>query len=346
MISNNRLVIVSLALSLICCVAARCKKLSADGIDDIVQSRLSSVVLVIASDSSSSSVGSGVYIGGRYVVTAKHVMRGYNRGVISFHDGSQRKIAGVYDSNAQDQSIVVFDGQVSVRPAPIAVRDPREGEQVTLAGFDHGQRLRFYSGRIGVAGRWDNGKGSEVFTVSVSGDSGGPVFDSNGDWVGTLWGSDGHSTQIVNNSSSHRFFKQVAQRFPAFGAVYRSGCEFIDRPEPRISLAPVEPPTDSRSEPSCNCVQSIDKLTAAVTKLVEVGQKDSSQVAITDDMIERAVASYLARDPLTVTMVVRDGEGKIDPSGIDVAKVTPWSELPDELRDIARDSFQLVPSRE
>jgi len=346
MMHRNRLLIVSLASSLIFFAAARCKKLSADTIDEIVQSRLSSVVMVRASDSSSSSVGSGVYLGGQYVVTAKHVMRGYNRGVISFYDGSQRAIAGVYDSNAQDQSIVVFEGQVSVQPAPIAGRDPQEGDEVTLAGFDHGQRLRFYSGRIGVAGRWDNGIGSEVFTVSVSGDSGGPVFDSNGAWIGTLWGSDGQSTQIVNNSSSHRFFKQVAQRFPAFGVVYRRGCEVIERPQPILSPTPVEPPTGSRSEQSCDCMKSIERLTEAVSKLVEVGQKDSSQVTITDDMIERAVAAYLARDPLTVTMVVRDGEGNIDPSGIDVAKVTPWSELPDELRDIARDSFQLVPSRE
>jgi hypothetical protein len=266
--------------------------------------------------------------------------------MISFYDGSQRQIVGVYDSHAQDQSIVVFDGQVSVQPAPIAGRDPREGEEVTLAGFDHGQRLRFYSAKIGVSGRWDNGTGSEVFTVSVSGDSGGPVFDTSGAWVGTLWGSDGRSTQIVNNSSSHRFFRQVAQRFPAFGVVYRRGCEVIERPQPRISQAPVEPPTGFSPAPSCDCAESIERLTEAVTKLVEVSQNDSSQPVITDDMIERAVAAYLKRDPLTVTMVVRDGEGKIDPAGIDVAKVTPWSELPNELREIARDSFQLVPSRE
>jgi V8-like Glu-specific endopeptidase len=306
--------------------------MASDPIDLIVQQRLASVARVVGySRDGSLTFGTGVYIGDRYVITAKHVLRGCYKARCEFYDNAVIEVIETFDSNSTDQSVLTLATQPSVQPAKIASVDPVAGSTVTLAGFDNGKRLRFFDTQIGVAGRYSAGTVTDAMARSVSGNSGGPVFNNQGEFIGTLWGSDGATTSLVNNQASHRFFREVAVRYPAFGTAYGRACApVITQPKPTQPLAPI-PQAPAKT---CDCSQ----IAAMLEKLIS--QRSSG---ITDAQLEKAIESYLAKDPLTITMVVRNADGSVNEDNVDIARVLPLSQLTEEQKRIVRDSLQLIP---
>lgn len=310
-----------------------------DAIDQIIELRKSSLCKIAAYESNSISSGSGVYIGSNYVITAKHVVQQSKQIVCTFDTGEQIKSIGCFDS-IRDQSIIALASiPQGITSAPIAANDPMPGSSVYLAGFDNGNRLRFYSTTISDSSRFNYGYGSEAFAPAISGNSGGPVFNSAGQFIGTLWGTDGRTTSITNNRATHEFFRQVAQRYPAFGNCYRNACPPIKQPivPAPLPVTPLEPaPGVLQKQGKCDC--DIEKL----SKLLE--QMLSSQQSKQIDM-QAEIARYLENDPLTITLKIRDSSGNILEGGTDVAKVVPFSQLSEQQKNLVRDSLQLQPDR-
>lgn len=203
----------------------------------------------------SRSLGSGVLLRDRFVVTAKHVLRGCSRAICEFDNGE--RIEAIEEiRNVDDQSVLILARKPKIETEiKVASRDPNAGETVVFAGFDHGSRLRYYDATIGVAGRFNNGSVSEANAAAISGNSGGPAFDSNGRFFGTLWGTDGRNTSLVSNASTQRFFRHVAERFPSFGGCFDA--------TPRTRLEPVTPPIQQPKQPN----PEIERLQAEIAAL-------------------------------------------------------------------------------
>ena len=179
-------------------------------------------------------------------------------------------------------------------------------------------------------------------TPSIAGNSGGPVFDSAGALVGTLWGSDGATTSLVNNQATHRFLREVAMRFPDFGRCYSDACQsrpVIRQPAPQ---APNPKPQPIKVAPApqqivCDCENIVSQL----AKLLQ--QQQAPQ--LTEENLQQAIHDYLQKDPLTVTMILRNADGSVSEGAVDVAKVIPISQLTEEQRALVRESLQLTPAR-
>lgn len=229
------------ALLFVCCFLSPLQAETA--LDRVLAKTKSNIVRVVGyNDDGSRSLGSGVLIRDRFVVTAKHVLRGCSRATCEFDNGE--KITAIEEiRNVDDQSVLILARKPNISTEiVVANRDPSAGETVVFAGFDHGSRLRYYDATIGIAGRFNNGSVSEANAAAISGNSGGPAFDSNGRFFGTLWGTDGRNTSLVSNASTNRFFRHVAERFPSFGGCFDA--------TPRTRLEPVTPPIQQPKQPN------------------------------------------------------------------------------------------------
>lgn len=172
---------------------------------DVVKYRAGSIVRVVAHDGNEMGMGTGTYIGDRLIVSAYHVVRGMPGPIeVNLRGGGSVRVRVIGQDAQADICLLEADQELNLYPSPIADRDPQVGEYVFPAGFDRGdmQRLALWTARVvdleasgpnvaipdhlvsvGVADR----KGS------ISGDSGGPVFDANGALVGNLFAN--HSTE-------------------------------------------------------------------------------------------------------------------------------------------------------
>lgn len=104
----------------------------------------------------------------------------------------------------------------------VAVQPLSNGEVVYLAGFDHGSRLRVYDGRI-TSIIWSDGRTKSIShdvgtSMSVNGNSGGPIWNANGQIVSNLWGATQGDTFAVSNRELVSFIREVSAKHPEHAA--------------------------------------------------------------------------------------------------------------------------------
>jgi hypothetical protein len=156
--------------------------------------------------------GSGVYLGSKYVATAYHVPEGaQQRGTVTFRDGTRVGCVVNGVDSVWDQCIVTLDREHPTLPGvEIASTDVGVGDEVYSAGF--GQGYRVFGGAVtGFVGN-NNGSGYDWLThrsAAVSGDSGGPMFNRNGQLVGCLWGQANGETFGTKSSRFRVFVKPL-----------------------------------------------------------------------------------------------------------------------------------------
>ena len=90
--------------------------------------------------------------------------------------------------------------------APLASSDVAKGDVVVGAGYSSG-RLLLLPGRVTSVGKWLDFNNS-----AASGDSGGPVFNEAGEFVGPLWGSDGQATVASNHTPTCGLLRRIRGR--------------------------------------------------------------------------------------------------------------------------------------
>ena len=216
--------------------------------------------------------GSGTYLGDGLYLTADHVMRdgemqgGVRVGIVTFLDGRTYRIKQLAGDPNYDQAIL----ESTEKPAggvPLASANARVGSKLWIGGYSQGACLfwpsmvRHYSAPVGnYPADWINTSGQ-----SIPGDSGGSVFNENGELIGPLWGGGNGETVASNCGRTQRFLLPWNARLAAwqqagngcFGGSCPpqqgspSGGVPIDtspqRPPTEVPLAPLNPSPPSQS---------------------------------------------------------------------------------------------------
>ena len=147
-------------------------------------------VKVLVEDRDGRSGGTGSLIGPRLVVTCNHVVKDMKKGnkrvEILFPDWQLIDATLVKVDSKADLALIVLD-KAPLGITPLYMVPLRPGQPLAVQGYGYGP----YKQSWGVL----NGSGWGKYWRMVegatarSGDSGGPVLDEAGDFVGTLWGS-------------------------------------------------------------------------------------------------------------------------------------------------------------
>ncbi|HEY4310587.1 MAG TPA: serine protease, partial [Pirellulales bacterium] len=153
------------------------------------------VVRVIAPEEGGTSFGSGtlVDVRGDYglVLTNWHVVADATHTVeVVFPDGF-RSAARVITTDRTWDLAALAVWRPNVPPVPLATRPPQPGEPLTIAGYGSG-KYRAITGKCTQYVAPALNKPYEMVELSVAarqGDSGGPIFNSQGELAGVLWGA-------------------------------------------------------------------------------------------------------------------------------------------------------------
>lgn len=159
------------------------------------------VVRIIVPERGSTSYGSGtlVDVQGQHglVVTNWHVVSEAVRPpTVLFADGF-RSLAQVVKAERDWDLAALVIWRPQVEPIPLATQPPRPGEMLAIAGYGQGP-YRLASGRCTNYLSPNTRLPREMVELAVAarqGDSGGPIFNRNGELAGVLWGEgNGYTT--------------------------------------------------------------------------------------------------------------------------------------------------------
>lgn len=226
---------------------------SAVTIDSVAQQNGRSVCRVITPD----GMGSGVLIAPQWVLTAKHVIQGSGWAECEFA-GQKYPVDFAPMSASADVCLLHLEGSPSVPAQPLAASDLSAAQPCFLAGFDMGQRLRVYDGSVADT-RYNSGHVASIShnaaRMAINGNSGGPVWNAQGQVVGPLWGSTDGETYITQNNRVQLLVKMTAERYPQYSqslsqCVPGGGNYYCPPTTPTTPTVPTTPPGTS---PTCNC---------------------------------------------------------------------------------------------
>lgn len=190
--------------------------------------------------------GSGTYLGDGLYMSAWHVVRDNPGGkiVVEWKNGKSvnAKVAGkepLYDMVLLETTEKPFGG------VPLSLTNATPGSSLFLGGYSQGP-LQAWRGRatrlaapVGApAADWTFATGA-----AISGDSGGPVIDEKGCFVGPLWGSGGGETCFTNTGRVQRFLFPWNARLAAWQR-QGNGCYGGGYCPPQ-QFAPQQPPSNS-----------------------------------------------------------------------------------------------------
>jgi hypothetical protein len=179
------------------------------------------VYITVNSGGAMSSAGSGCYIGERVVLTCRHLFDGErtSRAKVTFPDGDVIASTLVAADNPFDTVLLLLDESPKAKGCKLAARNAAIGDRTWLAGYSHKELLyvggtvqQFVAPRGGASPDWVKMTGA-----ANSGDSGGPVFNEQGEVIGNLWGSetpqgaDGMTT-FSNAGRTHKLLNDWWQR--------------------------------------------------------------------------------------------------------------------------------------
>ena len=169
------------------------------------------VARIIVPENGSTAYGSGTLVGIRenrgLVVTNWHVVRDSTGMVeVVFPDGHRSHAKPLkVDSDWDLAALVIWRPQVE--PVKIAVQPPRPGEPLTIHGYGRG-KYRIATGRCTsyLAPRIDfPHEMVELDVEARQGDSGGPIFNQQGELAGVLFGA-GQGTTLGSFAPRVRYF--------------------------------------------------------------------------------------------------------------------------------------------
>jgi TonB family protein len=151
----------------------------------IAKRTLPSLVLVTEDCVNGGKFGSGVVVGPRTILTAKHVLQGRCDGQFSVRlEGSETslKVARWFLHPTCDLAVLETDQTIPAPRLGLATRMPQLGESVYALGNPDGLLGSFSAGLVG--GIRDGGASIQHTAVIAGGSSGGPLLDDQGLLVG------------------------------------------------------------------------------------------------------------------------------------------------------------------
>ena len=165
------------------------------------------------------SKGSGVYLGDGLYSSAWHVVSENSSGSIEIEWKDGRKYKATVAGKDSIHDIVLLETRDKPRGGvPVSRVNVDLGHKVYLAGYSLGP-LNAWSGKAveraaatgAPAADWVYSSGA-----AISGDSGGPVLNETGCYVGPLWGTDGRRTIFSNTGRVQRFLLPWNARLAAW----------------------------------------------------------------------------------------------------------------------------------
>lgn len=182
--------------------------------DAVRLSYLSVLRITAGTGGGTSSRGSGTYLGNGLVLTNRHVVDGGRSFYITLKDGRNVSANLLRTSNTQADLAILETQNLDhiLKPVPLAMRDAQQGQTIYPSGFDQG-RLEWHTiWPARVYKFYQSGDyaaiGSGARRGSISGNSGGPVFNARGELISPLWGTNG-STQLGNGDTMAVCFRST-----------------------------------------------------------------------------------------------------------------------------------------
>lgn len=142
------------------------------------------VIKSVVSIQTDKSLGSGVFVENKYIVTNYHVINGATAAVIITHDGKQHAVSVVGYDDSQDIALLAIEE--SYPKLPFANSNKVSvGQRVIALGNPGGLQFTVTEGIISAADRESGGKRYIQTDVPINpGNSGGPLVDASGRIVG------------------------------------------------------------------------------------------------------------------------------------------------------------------
>ncbi|MCS7303692.1 MAG: trypsin-like peptidase domain-containing protein [Thermoguttaceae bacterium] len=196
------------------------------------------------------AIGTGVLVDkeGQYglIITCQHLFReGVGRITVVFPDGQTYEARLLHQDPVADLAALLI-ARPSAEPVPVATKPPQPGEPVQSCGYGPDGRYWCNQGQVigysrtGLSAGWET---LELTGRARQGDSGGPVFNAQGELVAVIWGTDGRTVSGTYNGRVDRFLQQTGRYLLPWNAKN-------NRPNPTPSHppscptnpAPVDPP--------------------------------------------------------------------------------------------------------
>ena len=189
----------------------------------------SAVVRVAVVEGDGTSYGSGTLVGlsekHGLVLTNWHVVRDATGQIsVRFPDGF-RSAATVLKSDKDWDLAALLIWRPEAEPLTIAEEPPADGELLTIAGFGTGA-YREASGKVVQYVSPGEDHPSEIVEVGVAarnGDSGGPIFNQQGQIAGVLLGTADGRTNGSHCGRVRWFLKRALAKLPALARSIRPG---------------------------------------------------------------------------------------------------------------------------
>jgi len=132
--------------------------------------------------------GSGFMISGNHIITNQHVIENSSELLISFKDDPKSYPASIIGFDKEiDIAVLKFNGDKTVNPLSWSEQEIRSGQDIWVYGHPAGLLYSVSKGIISHTDRRITNPWQRTIQVDAainSGNSGGPLFDMNGDVVG------------------------------------------------------------------------------------------------------------------------------------------------------------------
>ncbi len=218
-----------------------------------------SVARIVLDEGRSQSMGSGSYVGDGLWLTNAHVVQGNGRYFVTLKNGQSlpaRLVAAEW-SKSPDLAIVEtqnLDG--TIRPVVISDVNPKLGDYVWPTGFDFGNLAQHKVWRARIVEGFADGDlvaaGTASRRGSIQGNSGGPVFNSDGELIAPLFANGGNPSDTQTGGGStvfvswratrtfllpfrERIVRALTQCGPANGQFGQGFGQCVPQPQPQAS---------------------------------------------------------------------------------------------------------------
>lgn len=139
------------------------------------------------------ATGSGWVLSANQVITNQHVVDDATSIEITTYDGREYPVTTSQIAPTADLALLTLD-PVFTEWATWEVRQPEPGDEISIIGYPEGQALHTSTGRfVTMTEDTVGGTGEMVMDMRASikhGNSGSPLYDSNGVVVGTVYAGD------------------------------------------------------------------------------------------------------------------------------------------------------------